>query len=65
MQSRSLLKEVEPIMNWAQENQLLLSAVYLPSHVNLQADYLSRDAMDNNEWSLLTQVFRILKDGDS
>lgn len=60
MQSLSLLEEVEPIISWAQENLLRLSAVYIPGHVNLQVDYLPRPTVDNNEWSLLTQVFREL-----
>ena len=59
--SHSLLKEVEPIMIWAQKHLSNVTAVYLPGSQNIQADFLSRVSMDNNEWSLHADVFQWLK----
>lgn len=58
--SWSLLREVEPIMNWAQKNLSNISAVYIPGVQNVQADYLSHVQVDNNEWSLHKEVFEWL-----
>lgn len=44
--AKQKLREVTSIMDWAQENLLLLSAVYLPGHINLLADYLSRASVE-------------------
>lgn len=56
--SLSLLQEVEPIMVWAQRNLLDLSATFVPGVQNVQADFLSRRRLDNNEWALHEEVFR-------
>lgn len=55
--SISLLREVMPNLEWAQVNLQQLSAVYGPSQKNIQVEYLPRIALNNNEWSLLLQVF--------
>lgn len=47
-------------MSWAQEDLNLISAVYVALPQNLQADFLSRTTIDNNEQSLFPQVFRII-----
>lgn len=39
---------------------LQLSAAYVPGQKNLQANYLSRTSLDDNEWSRLLRVFREL-----
>lgn len=56
--SLSLLQEVEPIMSWAQKNLKDLTATYVPGVQNVQADFLSRRLLDNNEWSLHEEVFK-------
>lgn len=56
--SRSLLREVTPIMVWAQKYLRRLSAVYTPGLLNRRADFLSRHSIDNNEWSLHPRVFQ-------
>lgn len=56
--SLSLLQEVEPIMVWAQKNLINLTATYVPGILNVQADFLSRVHLDNNEWSLHEDVFK-------
>ena len=40
--SSTLLREVTPIMDWDQANLQLLMAVYVPGHLNTQADYPER-----------------------
>lgn len=55
--SRSLLAEVTPIMEWAQQHLAHLSAAYIPAPQNFIADTLSRRTLDPNEWSLNESVF--------
>ena len=45
--SWSLLREVEPIMNWAQKNLANISAVYIPGIQIVQADFLSQIQLNN------------------
>lgn len=56
--SRSLSREVAPILAWAEENLVNLRATYLPAPQNHLADRLSREFINNNEWSLDNGVFR-------
>lgn len=37
-------------------------AMYLPDHLNIEADQLSRDFPDNNEWSLYPHIFNQVVD---
>lgn len=45
-QSPALLAEVTPIMNWAQQNLMNLSAVYIPAPQNYLADALSHKTVE-------------------
>lgn len=56
--SPTLLREVEPILSWAQKYLANISAVFVPGVQNTQADFLSRTELDNNEWSLHIETFR-------
>ena len=47
-------------MERAQVHLLDLWAVYVPATQNSLANYLSRETLSNNEWSLNQQVFSIL-----
>lgn len=55
--SSTLLREVEPILLWAQKNLSNISAVFVPGVQNTQADFLSRTELDN-KWSLHVQTFK-------
>ncbi|XP_031755398.1 uncharacterized protein LOC116409839 [Xenopus tropicalis] len=55
--SRSLLREVGPIMEWAQYHLLDLTAQYVPGKENVQADCLSRRLLLKGEWALNPAVF--------
>lgn len=46
--SNSLLREVEPNMLWAERNLMDLRAMYLPCNLNIEADWLSWNFLDNN-----------------
>lgn len=43
-------------MSWAQKYLANVSAVFIPGVQNVQADFLSRTQLDNNEWSLHVQT---------
>lgn len=53
----SLLREVEPIFIWAEGNLKDLRVVYLPAHLNTDADHLSQGFLDPNKWSLQPKLF--------
>ena len=57
---RTLLEEVRPILEWAQVHLLDLRAVNVPAAQNFLADYLSRETLSNNEWSLNHHAFSLL-----
>ena len=59
--SRTLSEEVRPIVEWAQVHLLDLNAVYVPAAQNVLADYLSRESLSNNEWSLNHRAFPLLR----
>lgn len=56
----TLMEEVCPILDWAQIYLTDLRAVYVPEAHNMLADYLSRELLSNNEWSLSHQAFSLL-----
>ena len=58
--SRAIMREVEWILQWAESNVPLLSAVYIPGVDNWTADFLSRTIVDPGEWSLHPEVFQEL-----
>ncbi|KAE8602875.1 hypothetical protein XENTR_v10014161 [Xenopus tropicalis] len=56
--SSRLMREVSPIMNWAQSNLLEITAVHIPGDKNYQADALSRTLFQRGEWELKTSIFQ-------
>lgn len=58
--SRTLMKEVRPILEWAQVHLTDLKATYVPGIQNQLADDLSRIFVSNNEWSLSPQAFALI-----
>ncbi|XP_077332562.1 uncharacterized protein LOC143974745 [Lithobates pipiens] len=52
--------EVSHILQWAEHRVPALSAVYIPGVENGQADYLNRQLLDQVEWSLHPEAFRLI-----
>ncbi len=64
LRSRPLYKLAHQILVWSQDKFLSLRAVYIPGHLNLGADILSRQGPRPGEWRLhpevVKQIWRIL-----
>ena len=43
---------------WAQEKFLSLRAVYIPGHLNVEADFLTRQKLHTGEWKLHPDVVK-------
>lgn len=54
------LLEASRILSWAEINVPALSAVHIPGVENWIADYLSRETIDQGEWSLHPEVFQLI-----
>ncbi|KAL0202971.1 hypothetical protein M9458_000989 [Cirrhinus mrigala] len=54
--SRRLNRLVQQILLWAQDKFLSLRAIYIPGHMNMGADFLSRQAVTHGEWKLHPEV---------
>ncbi len=52
LRSRPLYKLVHQIIGWSQDKFLSLRAVYIPGHLNIGADILSRQGLRSGEWRL-------------
>ncbi len=46
----------QQVLLWAQDKFLSLRAIYIPGHMNVGADLLSRQAVTHGEWKLLPEV---------
>lgn len=57
--SKGLMKEATSLFLWA-EKHLSIRAEHLPGVQNSEADWLSRRAVDEGEWSLHPQVFQLI-----
>ncbi|XP_072002789.1 uncharacterized protein [Engystomops pustulosus] len=55
--STTLSTLTHTIFSWAEENVLSLSATHLRGVLNKEADYLSREQISPNEWSINPEVF--------
>ncbi|XP_041419427.1 uncharacterized protein LOC121393829 isoform X1 [Xenopus laevis] len=55
--SQSLIRELYPIMTWAESNLQDISAIHLPGKQNVLADFLSRARISRHEWELNPKVF--------
>ncbi len=58
LRSRHLYRLAHQILVWAQGKLLLLRAVYIPGHLNVGADTLSRQGFCHGEWMLHTEVVK-------
>lgn len=58
--SISMMREVGPVMQWAQLNLQDLKAAYIPGIQNELADSLSRTFVSNSEWCLSPQAFALI-----
>ncbi|XP_042329170.1 uncharacterized protein LOC121933463 [Sceloporus undulatus] len=56
--SRSLMKEAQTLLTWAESNLLSLEAKHLQGQLNTKADWLSRTDIDQGEWSLHPKVYQ-------
>ncbi len=64
LRSRPLCKLAHQILVWSQDKFLSLRAVYIPGHLNVEADILSRQGPRPGEWRLhpevVKQIWRVL-----
>ncbi len=58
LRSRPLYKLAHQILVWSQDKFLSLRAVYIPGHLNVGADILSRQGPRPGEWSLHPEVVK-------
>ncbi|KAI2666023.1 Transposon Ty3-I Gag-Pol polyprotein [Labeo rohita] len=56
LRSRRLNRLAQQILLWAQDKFLSLRAIYIPGHMNMGADFLSRQAVTHGEWKLHPEV---------
>ncbi|KAK3540364.1 hypothetical protein QTP70_029551 [Hemibagrus guttatus] len=56
LRSRPLCKLVQQILLWAETKLLLLRALFVPGHINREADFLSKQVLRPGEWWLHPQV---------
>ncbi len=55
LRSRRLNRLAQQVLLWAQDKFLSLRAIYIPGHMNVGADLLSRQAVTHGEWKLSSQ----------
>ncbi len=58
LRSRHLYRLAHQVLVWAQGKLLSLRAVYIPGHLNVGADTLSRQGPLSGEWMLHTEVVK-------
>ncbi len=58
LRSRHLYRLAHQVLVWAQGKLLSLRAVYIPGHLNVGADTLSRQGPLPGEWMLHTEVVK-------
>ncbi len=58
LRSGHLNRLAQHVLHWAQDNFLSLRAIYIPGHLNVGADLLSRQAVTHGEWKLHPEVVR-------
>ncbi len=56
LRSRRLNRLAQQVLLWAQDKFLSLRAIYIPGHMNVGADLLSRQAVTHGEWKLHPEV---------
>ena len=55
--SQELLQVAKEIWDYLLANQIAVTAEYLPSSLNIQADWQSRNHRDSSHWKLNTRIF--------
>ena len=58
--SQQLLKEARELWDFCLEKSILLSAEYLPGHLNVRADWESRNLSDSSDWRLEESLFQAI-----
>ena len=53
-----LLKLSKEIRQYLLKHQITMTAAYLPSSLNVEADWQSRNSRDPSEWKLCPKVFQ-------
>ena len=56
--SQKLLILTKEIWNFLIDRQIMITAEYLPSALNIRADWESRNVQDSSEWKLNQSVFK-------
>ncbi len=56
LRSRHLNRLAQQVLLWAQDKFLSLRAIYIPGHMNVGADLLSRQAVKHEEWKLHPKI---------
>ncbi len=56
LRSRRLNRLPQQVLLWAQDKFLSLRAIYIPGHMNVGADLLSRQAVRHGEWKLHPEI---------
>ncbi len=56
LRSRRLNRLAQQVLHWAQDKFLSLRAIYIPGHINVGADLLSRQAVRHGEWKLHPEI---------
>ncbi len=56
LRSHRLNRLAQQVLLWAQDKFLSLRAIYIPGHMNVGADLLSRQAVTHGEWKLHPEV---------
>ncbi len=56
LRSRRLNRLAQQVLLWAQDKFLSLRAIYIPGHMNVGADLLSRQAVRHGEWKLHPEI---------
>lgn len=59
-QSGTLLSLASEVLGWAECNALSLSVVHLKGERNIVADFLSRTTLNESDWVLNNEVFRLI-----
>ena len=56
--NKDLIKLAKEICKYLLHHGITITAKYLPSSMNVEADWQSRNSKDHSEWKLLLQVFQ-------
>ena len=58
--NKYLIELAKEIWNYLLHHEITITAEYLPSSMNVEADWQSRNSKDHSEWKLLPQLFQTI-----